>query len=255
MKLFDAHLHIIDPRFPLVPNNNYLPDTFTCSDYLKRMENYNLCGGAVVSGSFQGFDDSYLLDALATLGPGYVGVINLPATVSDQKIMELDTAGVRAVRFNLMRGGSEKIEQLESMSQRVYELCGWHVELYVQSGELDGLYKTLVRLPALSIDHLGLSEDGFVSLLKLVEKGTHIKASGFGRIDFDFISAIKRIYSLNPAALMFATDLPSTRAPRAYSDNDFNLIVDSFTKDEAKNIFYNNAIAFYKPKGFQSLCD
>ncbi|HSA40245.1 MAG TPA: 2-pyrone-4,6-dicarboxylate hydrolase, partial [Mycobacterium sp.] len=23
--MFDAHLHIVDPRFPLVPNDGYLP--------------------------------------------------------------------------------------------------------------------------------------------------------------------------------------------------------------------------------------
>jgi len=27
--LFDAHLHIINPRFPLVPNAGYLPPSFT----------------------------------------------------------------------------------------------------------------------------------------------------------------------------------------------------------------------------------
>ena len=27
--VFDAHLHIVDPRFPLVENNGYLPDPFT----------------------------------------------------------------------------------------------------------------------------------------------------------------------------------------------------------------------------------
>jgi predicted TIM-barrel fold metal-dependent hydrolase len=31
-KIFDAHLHIIDPRFPLIPNQGYLPDHFTCRE-------------------------------------------------------------------------------------------------------------------------------------------------------------------------------------------------------------------------------
>ena len=66
---------------------------------------------------------------------------------------------------------------------------------------------------------------------------------------------MKQIYSINPGAMMFATDLPSTRAPRAYSDKDFSLIVDSFTEDEAKNIFYNNAIAFYQIKDIHLLWD
>ena len=72
-RIFDAHLHIIDPRFPLVPNKDYLPDPFTVEDYLRRTEALNVAGGAVVSGSFQAFDQSYLLDALDRLGPSFVG--------------------------------------------------------------------------------------------------------------------------------------------------------------------------------------
>lgn len=102
--IFDAHLHIIDPRFPLVPNQGYLPDPFTVEDYLQRTEALNVAGGAVVSGSFQALDQSYLLDALERLGSSFVGVTNLLASVSDEEVMRLNAAGVRAVRFNLYRG-------------------------------------------------------------------------------------------------------------------------------------------------------
>ena len=56
MKVFDSHFHIFDPRFPLVPNDGYLPQPFTCSDYLARTAGFRPAGGAVVSGSFQAFD-------------------------------------------------------------------------------------------------------------------------------------------------------------------------------------------------------
>ena len=36
-RVFDAHLHIIDPRFPLQENNGYLPPTFTVGDYERRV--------------------------------------------------------------------------------------------------------------------------------------------------------------------------------------------------------------------------
>ena len=54
--VFDAHLHIIDPKHPLVENNGYLPDPFTVEDYLMRISGLGIAGGAVVAGSFQGFD-------------------------------------------------------------------------------------------------------------------------------------------------------------------------------------------------------
>lgn len=98
-------MHIIDPRFPLLSNDGYLPEAFTVQDYLKCTADYTLIGGVIVSGSFQAFDQSYLLAALAELGFGFVGVTRLPATVSDAEIIRLDRAGIQAVRFNLYRGG------------------------------------------------------------------------------------------------------------------------------------------------------
>ncbi|NTV48832.1 MAG: amidohydrolase family protein [Geobacteraceae bacterium] len=243
--LFDSHFHIIDHRFPLTPNNGYLPEDLICPDYRARMAQYDLRGGAIVSGSFQTFDQSYLLDALHTLGPLFVGVTQLPSTVSDQEILDLDSAGVRAVRFNLKRGGSEDVRHLDAMAQRVYELAGWHVELYADSRVLEGLFDTLISLPAVSIDHLGLAQKGFNTLLKLAERGVRVKATGFGRVDFDVPTALRELYAANPNALMFGTDLPSTRAPRPYCHDDFLLVVKTLGDEAARVVFYDNAADFY----------
>lgn len=246
-KLFDTHLHIIDNHFPLVPNNGYLPDEFTCEDYLDRMKGYRLAGGAVVSGSFQTLDQTYLVDALKKLGPRFVGVTQVPASVADEELFALDRAGVRAVRFNLKRGGSEEVTYLDSLARRVHDLVGWHVELYVDSRELASLYSVLVALPAVSIDHLGLSSEGFATLLKLVENGVHVKATGFGRVDFEVNAALKELFSANPDALMFGTDLPSTRAPRPYEDHDFDLVIEALGAKGARKVLFDNAAAFYRP--------
>jgi predicted TIM-barrel fold metal-dependent hydrolase len=244
--LFDAHFHIIDPRFPLVPNWGYLPDRYTINDYRERLEDYDLRGGAVVSGSFQVFDQDYLVDALSHLGPGYVGVTQLPASVSDEEIFDLDSAGVRAVRFNLKRGGSESLKHLDSMARRVHEQVGWHVELYADAKDLQDLFPILVALPAVSIDHLGLSTAGLPTLLALAEQGVKVKASGFGRVDFDVRTALQNLYAANPDSLMFGTDLPSTRAARPYTDRDFQLLIDTLGEKAAAQVFYTNAINFYR---------
>jgi predicted TIM-barrel fold metal-dependent hydrolase len=247
-KYFDCHFHIIDKNFPVVPNQGFLPDAFTSGDYLQRVKDVDLCGGAVVSGSFQAFDQSYLFHALKVLGPRFVGVTQVPQTVSDEELLKLNDAGVRAVRFNVKRGGSEEIHHLESMARRVYQLVGWHTELYVDSAELVDLFDTLVSLPAVSIDHLGLSEKGFPVLLKLAERGVRVKATGFGRVDFDVARALSELYAANPRALMFGTDLPSTRAPRPYEDNDYTLVLDTLGEEKAADVFYRNAVQFYRPK-------
>jgi predicted TIM-barrel fold metal-dependent hydrolase len=244
--LFDSHFHIIDRRFPLVANNGYLPDDLTCDDYRAQVAQYDLRGGAVVSGSFQAFDQSYLLDALHTLGPLFVGVTQLPATVTNQEILDLDGAGIRAVRFNLKRGGSEDVRHLEAMARRVHELVGWHAELYVDSRELEGLFETLVNLPSCSIDHLGLAKEGFGTLVKLAERGVRVKATGFGRVDFPVPTALRELYAANPRALMFGTDLPSTRAPRTYADVDFLLVAETLGAEAARAVFYDNSAEFYR---------
>lgn len=244
-QLFDAHLHIIDPRFPLVPNQGYLPEPFTCDDYLARLQSYRLAGGAVVSGSFQAFDQTYLRAALASLGPGFVGVTQLPTSVSDEEVLDLDRCGVRAVRFNLRRGGSEDIRHLRNLALRVHDLAGWHVELYVDSRDLPDLLPLILQLPAASIDHLGLSAAGLDTLLRLVEHGVQVKATGFGRADFPVAAALKQICAVNPGALMFGTDLPSTRAPRPYADEDFLLIPETLGEAFATRVLYTNARNFY----------
>lgn len=245
-ELFDAHFHIIDPRFPLVPNKGYLPERYIARDYIERTEAYRLKGGAVVSGSFQAFDQDFLVNALARLGAGFVGVTQLPYTVSDDEIIELDLAGVRAVRFNMKRGGSEDVKYLDRMAHRIHEAAGWHIEFYVDSKELKDLKPLLCSLPAFSIDHLGLSGEGFPTLLELVECGARVKASGFGRVDLNVARALRDIYAANPEALMFGTDLPSTRAARPYSDSDFLLVIETLGEVGAKRVLYDNAAAFYR---------
>ena len=245
-RVFDAHFHIIDPRFPLVPNQGFLPDRYTINDYRERTKDYAIKGGAVISGSFQAFDQDYLVDALARLGTGFVGVTQLPATVSDEEVLDLAASGVRAVRVNLKRGGSENVIHLDALARRVHEVAGWHTELYADAAELDELIPILAALPAVAIDHLGLSARGFPTLLKLAEKGVRVKATGFGRVDFDVGAALKDLYSANPDCLMFGTDLPSTRANRPYTDRDFQLVRESLGEEAIDQVFWSNAERFYR---------
>lgn len=243
--MFDAHFHIIDPRFPLIKNNGYMPEPFTASMYRDAMKGYHFTGGAIVSGSFQGFDQGYLLAALQELGDNYVGVVNLPHTATDADIVALYQKRIRAVRFNVFRGGSESIEHVVEFAKRAYALCGMHVELYINGEQIEKNFTVLSQLPKFSIDHLGLTALGFDALLQLVEKGAYVKATGFMRVDFDVLNALRKINHLNPHALLFGTDLPGTRASRLFNQQDLSLIKDNFSNQEQDNIFEKNAMRFY----------
>lgn len=244
-RLFDAHLHIIDPAFPLMANAGYVPPAFTAADYEHRVAGLGVRGGAVVSGSFQGFDQDHLVAALRRLGPGFVGVTQLPATVSDEQILALDTAGVRAVRFNVRRGGSAGLADLDRLARRVHELAGWHAELYIDARDLAAIAPTVAALPAVSVDHLGLSREGVPGLVGLAERGVRVKATGFGRVDLPLVGTLRAIHAANPTALMFGTDLPSTRARRPFSDADVDLIAETLGDEGARAVLHDNAAAFY----------
>ena len=169
--IFDAHLHIIDPAYPLVSNEGYLPDPYTVDDYVGQTVELGIGGGAVVSGSFQSFDQSYLQAALANLGPHFVGVTQLPLDVSDESLIALDACRVRALRFNMRRGGREAVEHLSYFAERVHEMLGWHAEIYCDSRYLEELEDALCRLPAVSIDHLGLSKKGPAAVVQAGGEG------------------------------------------------------------------------------------
>ena len=100
MKIFDAHFHIIDFNYPIIENNGYTPPAFTALDYNHVIEKHNIVGGAITSGSYQAFDQSYLVNSLQQLGSKYYGVANIRSSISDKEIELLSKNNVTAVGFN-----------------------------------------------------------------------------------------------------------------------------------------------------------
>lgn len=247
VRVFDAHFHVVDPRFPIVPNAGYRPPSFTVADYRARVRALGVHGGAVVSGSFQGTDTTYLRAALAALGPGFVGVAQLPADVPDAEVRALDAAGVRAVRFNLRRNGAPTLADLPRLAARVHAVAGWHVEVYVDGADLPDLAPRLAALPRVAIDHLGLRRAGHDALLRLAAGGAHVKASGFGRLDFDPAPFLRALDAAHPHALLFGTDLPSTRAPRPFHDDDLRLMRAALPPEALRRALWDNALMLYRP--------
>jgi predicted TIM-barrel fold metal-dependent hydrolase len=243
--VFDAHFHIIDHWFPLQTNQGFLPEQFTVEAYRAVTEPLGVVGGAVVAGSFQAFDCEWLLTALQVLGPGFAGVAQLPASVTDEEILSLDAAGVRAVRFNLYRGGSAGEADLDRLARRVWDVARWHVELYVDAATFD--LTRLLRLPKVVLDHLGMTAGGLEPLLHLVEGGASVKASGFGRVELDVVEALRAVAKVNPGALIFGTDLPSTRARRAFQPADIDLIAETLGETNSRLALHDNGVALYRP--------
>ena len=173
-----------------------------------------------------------------------MGVTQIPHDMPDDDIAELGRRGVRGVRFNLRRGGSAGLEHLDTLARRVWDVAGMHTELYADARDLQDLTTTLTSLPAVTIDHLGLHADGLPTLRVLVEAGIRVKATGFGRVDLDPTTAMQAVLDINPAALIFGTDLPSTRARAPFSDHDVDIVI-AAAGHHADAVLHTNARSFY----------
>lgn len=245
MRFFDAHFHIIDPRFPLTPNQGFLPEPFPVEAYRKRLGNLFPSGGAVVAASFQGFDPAPITEAIRQLGPAFVGVVQLDPITPDREIIQLHEAGIRAIRFNLHRGPPLPPQELVNLAERVHYLAGWHAEFYLDSADLPELAPALRQLPAYCIDHLGLRSAGFETLRSLVAEGARVKASGFGRVTLPLGETMRTLHAANPDALLFGTDLPGTRARRAFDRSDLDFLAEQFAPADLDRILRTNAQRFY----------
>lgn len=245
-RLFDSHFHIIDPRFPLVPNQGYTPPAFPLAEYLAQAKPLGVVAGAVVSGSFQATDQTYLIDTLGKLGAGWVGVTQIANDYPDAEIARLGKSGVRALRFNILRGSIDNVDDIVALATRCHAVAGWHAEFYVDAAALAPHVDRLSKLPQIVIDHLGMTEQGVPVLLDLVAAGCKVKATGFGRLKMDVPKTLERIAQKNPDALVFGTDMPSTRAPRPFLPSDIDLIENVLGRELAQRTFWDNPLALYR---------
>jgi predicted TIM-barrel fold metal-dependent hydrolase len=247
-RLFDSHCHIIDHRFPIVANQGYTPPHFPLEDYLAQARPLGVVAGAVVSGSFQAEDQTYLMDILPKLGPAWVGVTQIPNDYPDAEIARLGKLGVRAVRFNVFRGRIDSVDDIVALANRVHSVAGWHSEIYADAAALAPHVGKLSKLPQLCFDHLGMTEAGVPVLLDLVAAGSKVKATGFGRVKLDVPKTLEAVARKNPNALVFGTDIPSTRAARPFEAADIDLIERVLGRALAQKAFWDNPLALYRVK-------
>ena len=92
-----------------------------------------------------------------------------------------------------------------------------------------------------------MHRDGLPALLRLVRGGARVKATGFGRVELDVPSTLAAIADADPTALMFGTDLPSTRAARPFAPSDLDELLDAVGPEHEAAVLAGNARAWYGP--------
>lgn len=250
-KIFDAHFHILSPNFPLTENNGFLPDYYSVEDYQNEVKQLGLdvVGGAVTSASYQGEDQTFFSDALTKLGKNFIGITQLPFDTTNEQLHELNDRGIRGIRYNLYRGFSYDLKELERFSFKVYEQCRWKTEFYVNAQLINKELKQIIlKLPKASIDHFGMKKVPIDYLKEFVASGVPIRTTGFGRVEYsrDEVSGLlENLYKENSEGLIFGTDLPSTRAKYRFSKDDVQLIIQTLGETKANKVLYENGIKWY----------
>jgi predicted TIM-barrel fold metal-dependent hydrolase len=243
--VIDAHFHIFSPDETMPGHAGFVPPSFGVEDYRAQAAALGIVGGVNVAGSVQGGDPRPLLEAAAALGPRFVVVAQADATQDEAAMRALAAAGVRGLRYSLYRGQWEDARAVAAHAARA-AACGLHAQVYADAVVLAPAMDALARLPALVIDHLGMTEAGLPVVLELAAAGAKVKASGFGRVALDVPRALERIAAVAPAALMFGTDLPSVRAARPFAPTDIDLLRRVLGEELARAALHDTARAFYQ---------
>jgi predicted TIM-barrel fold metal-dependent hydrolase len=182
----DCHHHIYSASFRIDPNSTLRPGDALVTDYRLLQKRIGTTRHVVVQPSTYGVFNDGLVESLREFGPEARGVAVVNTSVTDDELKQLDAAGVRGVRFNLLFPGATTLEMLEPIAKRIAPL-GWHVQFLMPADMALAAKDALYRLPCpMVFDHLahiplpaGITHPAFAMVADLLQKGkAWVKLSG-----------------------------------------------------------------------------
>lgn len=225
----DCHAHILGPasRYAYSAARVYTPPDCLLSDYRHMLATLGVERAVLVQPSVYGTDNTAMLDAIRAAGPSFRGVAVVENDVSDAALRELDEAGVRGVRVNIVdvkdrKPGTLPIESLRELANRIQPL-GWHMEFLLHVDEFPALDRDFADFPVdVVFGHLGymrtdkgIEAPGFQALLRLLKAGRcWVKLTGPYRISTavlpypDVIPFTRALTTANPQRILWGTDWP-----------------------------------------------
>ena len=226
----DCHVHIIGPRakYPMTATRAYTPPEATVAQLRALHSRLGISRTVLVQPSFDGVDNSCMLEALAELGPSARAVAVVAPNASPQLLRELDAKGVRGLRINLESAGIRDPKAAAAFLSQYAKLAAplnWHIQIYAAVsviGQLAGQIADL-RVPVV-VDHFGLpmaadgfSQRGFGGMFDLFRaKLIYIKLSAPYRVskvrDYSDITWLGRtLIQGAPDRVVWASDWPHTQ--------------------------------------------
>ena len=183
----NAHLHIIDPKFP--NNGKAASQLGTVAMYRKVCEPLGLKRAVFVNAKPFGTDNTIIVESIREFGMDSArGIAVSNASVSDRELSAMHEGGVRGLRFSVWNPSNAVVsfDDCLSLSERICDM-GWNVQLHMSASQLleraDEIRKIRSRIV---IDHmgrldpaLGTKDPAFSFICELIEQGhTWVKLSG-----------------------------------------------------------------------------
>ena len=160
---FDCHAHVYE-KITAIPGARYIPKSKAPLEvWKKNLSEHGLSGGVIVQVSFLGTDNSELCTALNKLDKTcFAGVAVVDLDVDDTELDQLVSAGIRGIRWNLVRGKDVPdvtSPVVQSFFQKLRQR-GLHLEVHLEGPRLAPHLAPLADQGIdLVIDHYGLPSD------------------------------------------------------------------------------------------------
>ncbi|KAL4795720.1 hypothetical protein BDV19DRAFT_160782 [Aspergillus venezuelensis] len=276
-KSWDSHMHVTDPRYPLIASAAYKPTPHLVEDALKFESSLGIENIVLVQPSIYGFDNSCLLDALCRIGPsrGRGVVVIDPKNTDIATLKTWHSLGVRGVRMNFKSVGKvparDELERVLSDHAQLVQPLGWMIQIHTPMSVIPLLEDIVPRLGVkVCIDHFGgpdlqevIEENhsfdpwsllGFSSLISLLKAGrTYVKISAPYRLskdeEFRDLGIMTREFLRQaPNRVLYATDWPHTR----FSGIDIEPFTEQClrlcgSQDVVEKVFWLNAEQMMEP--------
>ncbi len=269
----DTHAHILGPiaQYAYSPARVYTPPDCLLSHYQSMLATLGVARAVLVQPSVYGSDNTVMLDAMKAAGSAFRGVAVVENNISDAQIEQLNTAGVRGVRVNIVdvkdrKPGTLPMTELTALARRV-ALFNWHMEFLMHCDEFPDMDRTFADFPVdIVVGHLGymktslgVNNAGFQALLRLMKTGkAWVKFTGPYRISGEALphadtnAFAHALIAANPARVLWGSDWPHVMVKSAMpNDGDLCDLLSDWIPDAAvrEQVLVNNPAKLY---GFNS---
>jgi len=266
----DTHAHIMGPkaRYAYSPTRIYTPPDCLLPDYLRMLATLGVERAVLVQPSVYGTDNTVMLEAMKAAGNRFRGVAVVADSISDAELKQLDAAGVRGVRVNIVdvkdrKPGTLPMDALKNLARRVAPL-GWHMEFLMHADEFSDLDRAFADFPVeVVLGHLGYlsigkqpNDPGFRALLRLVGTGrAWVKLTGPYRITTaplpypDTVVFAKALLQANRERVIWGTDWPHVMMKGAMpNDGDLADLLSDWVPDSGtrEQVLARNPATLYR---------